>query len=532
MIQDSRFKNKGAATIELLIALAVGVIFITGAALVSFGAQTAGLDTSLTKRGLDIGSNGINDRVAAVSVGWNSSLDTSSGINPEDGVYATLSVITDISDCRKDIPADSSWTSEGNRNFISKFVTSAANFDIARALGGDCDPLPPSGTWEAPKFYVNDEVMPPGTEPTDLDVFKNTKGKFALMTSRPTGAPQTLWLVDVTDPNNPLIQWGEPGFPLAAYNTLDNKELFSVDVIVEGDLAYAFVGSASSTAQFQVYKVNFSNYPSVPPVITLVAWRALPEASTGEGRSIYFYDDKVYLGTQYLPCPPACVPSVNNEFHIFNVTNRENPHWEASMDIDHKINDIEVVGDWAYLATSDNDNELMVIALNPSHPHYWEHPDITHFSFNASGDFDGTSVKVIGNRAYLGRVQGGSGSCTAGSFLVLDTGNPEVPTLFPGAGPINLGLNPGRQVVGLEVKGELAFIATSDNNPAHGPCGDGGPFLVYNIADPTNVALVSTCAFNFSEVSTGLDFLENTAYQTNSANDALRIIYPSPVCGH
>ncbi|MBI2474282.1 MAG: hypothetical protein HYV68_01135, partial [Candidatus Taylorbacteria bacterium] len=82
MIQDSRFKNKGAATIELLIALAVGVIFITGAALVSFGAQTAGLDTSLTKRGLDIGSNGINDRVAAVSVGWNSSLDTSSGINP------------------------------------------------------------------------------------------------------------------------------------------------------------------------------------------------------------------------------------------------------------------------------------------------------------------------------------------------------------------------------------------------------------------------------------------------------------------
>src|SRR3990167_6244180 len=95
-IMEDMKKNteRGAATIELLIALAVGVIFITGATLVSFGAQTAGLDTGLTNEGQKLAEVGTADTVSSVAAAWNGATE----INDVD-FYQTKSEIKDVNKC-------------------------------------------------------------------------------------------------------------------------------------------------------------------------------------------------------------------------------------------------------------------------------------------------------------------------------------------------------------------------------------------------------------------------------------------------
>ena len=280
------------------------------------------------------------------------------------------------------------------------------------------------------------------------------------------------------------------------------------DVDVSGN--YAYVASASTTAQLQVIDlITMDRIDS--------ATRQLPETNTAIGRAIFFHNDKIYIGTQYLPCP-VCPPTQNNEFHIYDVSTPSNPNWEGSVNINHNVNDISVSGDFAYLATSDINHELMVVNVNSSNLDYLEHPDDTGFGYDAFGSNDGSRVYLIGNKVYLGRIQN-SPPLSAHDFFILNRSD----VLDGGStsdgliNSIDLGIQNNALVTGIIVRGNLAFIGLDDSN------------FGLKILDITTMLPPSACTgFNFPENSTGIDMSDNFIFTSNTSNDEIRVIYDQP----
>ena len=507
-------KGEGFSTIEMLVAFAIMALAFTGILTVVFGNDNFAIDSQLNSEAMFYAERDLNEsRKQAENdfLGFAGFTTTTDG-----GRYTITSTSTGLTECSNLLETTASWNPTTLRAQHVTLQSVVASIEEFIKQGNDCDPFIGGGLWNAPKYYENPEVIHPGSDATDVAVVKNDKGRFAFVTSLQAGNHSTFWVIDVTDPDN-LSLAAEFG----SSNGIDG-DLTAVDTLADGDIVYAFTTGTTSSTQLTTMRVDFFAYPGSAPTIT-AATSSLPEAPSGDGRSVYFYDSKVYVGTQYLACPPSCAPTQNHEFHIFDATSDpSHPVWEASLNLNHNINDIFVRNNFAYLAVSDNNGELMLVNIDPGSDDYLDHPDTAGYKFNAQGNQDATAIWAFGNRAYLGR-RGGNGTK---DFYVLNTSNPSGITEI---NSVNLDIN-NDEVVGLALSGSLAFLATSDQSQS--PSGKGGPFIVYNIDEDSDkfLQIISTCPLNFSEQSSGLDFMENTAYVANQASDAVRILYPSPTC--
>lgn len=495
----------GFSTLELLIAMAIMTVSMTAVIMVAFGNQSIAIDTELAQRGLYLAQKRLEETGASLKNGFDSvsSELTASAYN---AIYDTQVEITDISECVKRIDSKAFWNRD-LRSLSNNLSMNVADTGISAALGHDCATEEIFG-WEAPKFYENPEVIHPGSTANDVDVIDNDKGVFAIIGSNKNGTHETLWIVDVTDPDNPE--------QIGAFDTDD--DIYAVDAYVEDNFVYVYTATASTTAQLQVFSVDFTSYPSNDPVIDMIAQAQLTGVGGSEpaGRSVMYYQNKVYVGNRRTAGP---------EFHIFNNPSPASLTYINGLELNHSVNDIGIRNNRAYLAATAQTAqgcELIVIDVsNPASLINTCTPASTSglMNYRAPGNFGGTQVEVLSNKVYLGRQRAN----TDGDFYILDSSNPNT---IASLGSINLNLNSNTEVTGLKINGNLAFIATSDQTPANG----GGPFLVYSINDPSNITLVSTCSINFSERSTALDIHDNTVYVTNEADDALKILYPSPVC--
>jgi hypothetical protein len=437
--------KKGFSTIEILIAFAVGIIFLTAAMMVAFSdptltrqisidsGQVAALDATLDNGGLNQASNKIGNMTANLMGAWNSTFSNVTGFFDD-----TPRVIS-IAPCLKEITNETSWSSLNSRDRQITFGTAVSNFDIAEALGqGGCDPTPP-GDWDNPEntgwSITPSEFTGQGT---DIDTAKIDGGEYAVITGEINGVNKPdLIVVDISDPEN-----------LTSVSQIDLVPKGYGKVVVAGH--YAYVTQNDTLNHLQVIDLSDPENP------TRVGQISIPQTTTAIPRSLFYYDEKIYLGTQYLACPPTCASLQNNEFHIFDVSSPTNPQHLASLNIDHNINDIYIQGDYAYLATSDNSGEMMMV--NISNPSSLVHPDTSGLKYNPSGNQDGTSIYVIDQYAYLGRQR------TTGSdsdFIKINISNPNSPTPEKWR---RLGLNPNTAVTDVVVQGRMAFLITSDSN--------------------------------------------------------------------
>lgn len=487
---------RGVSLIEILLAIVIISLGITGATTIAMGSQESIRDAGLSQAALYKVDEGLEKTFASLKGDW-SSLAASAILS--DGIYDKEVTVTDISECMKQVESRADWDVP-QRSQDASLITLFTSVEEAKKLGGDCNTTPP-GLWGNPDFYNNPEVIHPGSIANDLDALKNNKGTFVLIASTKDGTHDTFWVVDVSDPDNPVT--------VAQYDNDD--DLYAIDAYSVGDITYAFTATASSTAQLQVMEVDFSSYPGSGPTITRIATEQLPGVGNSypQGRSIYYFDGRAYVGTYETSGP---------ELHVYDVSNPSTPIHLGAVELNTNVEGMVVRSTYAYLATSDNDSELCIIDVSdPSSMSDCE--DVTGMQFNTAGNQDGTAIEVLGNRVYLGRERVSSGN----DFYVFDVSDPVNVSAL---GSINLSLNPNTEVTGIKVSGNLAFLVTSDQNYS----GGGGPFLVYDISDPSNISLVSTCAKNFSEKSTGIDYLDETVFVSNESNDALRIMFPSPTC--
>ena len=499
--------NRGFSTIELLFAFALATIFISGAALVAFGGQTAGLDMSLNNSAVERTVMQMQKAIASTTQNWYVA------VTPKlDTFYTHTNSLGNISACLKKIESTSAWTTEHSRSQQVTLSTYLGSIEEASAQGGACDPFPPQ-VWDTPASLGS--VTASGINGTAIAVRSIAGNTYAFVTAASTTpSSDDFIVVNVTDATNPSII----GSPLNTFLGLNS-------IVVAGK--YAYVLQNRNIEQLGV--INISNPANVFEVVG--ARRTFPNIVSScspvtdpclSGKSIAYYAGRLYIGTSYIAFGTV---AQNHELQIYCVDDKvtpgctpETPMWLGSYNVNHNVNDIalatQVVGGAqktiAYLATSASSAtspELTILDVtNPSSV-------VPLGSFNPSGTQYGRSIYVLGNTAYLGRDR------TVGAnkdFYVLDVTNPALPTEQHSR---KLSLTPNTYTSAITVQGNIAFVATTDSTH---------PLLLFDVTNPTNVISVSACTVSTSQVTKDIVYHENMLFTVNQGADLLRIFYDKP----
>lgn len=477
-------KEEGIGTIEVLVSLMVIVTAITAVILVVAGSQDVKVDNDISNTALYRAGEIIGKTRTASEVSFNSVVSSSS-VNDifNDGLK-----VSDISPCRKDIVASVSWSVRPDRSQNISLTTSLVSAEEAAALGEDCELNPPQqDEWliECPPQYGFD-LNPAGLAASGIDLIRRDLNKYIVLTSnKGSDEKHDFWIIDVTDKTSINLT--------SSINIGPNSN----DVDAFGN--FAFVVNNDVTDQLVV--VNISDLANPVAVASTSLVGVDPAGSFPEGREVFYYNDRVYIGTRETAGP---------EFHIFDVYDPANPVHLGSREINHTIHQIIVRGNYAYLATSSNRDELIILDVSSPASILPVFPGVGNpesFHFDAPGDIDGQSLYLLGNKLYLGRARG---TGTYHDFLVLDISDPSSVVLL---GSTILNLNPGTGVKGTIISGNLAFVVTSDQNSG---------FKILNVANPSNITEVDSC--NYSEKAIDIDFDGQYSYVANESNDALRVI--------
>ena len=200
--------------------------------------------------------------------------------------------------------------------------------------------------------------------------------------------------------------------------------------------------------------------------------------NNSEALSIFYYNNYVFIGSKTSNGP---------EFQIFNVSNPNNPTLVSTLEIAGDVNDIFVLGNIAYLATNKSGNELILVDItNINNPQIIKTKSLAQTAL---------SVFPYGQEKIL--------VGTTNGVFILDANNLSLVSYFDAGGPVN----------DIYAKGYLAFLATANPNQE---------LEIVNISNWTQPYLYSS--FNFPQVATGIDYLNNLLFVSVRSNDALRII--------
>ena len=493
--------NQGMSTLEILIAFAVVILCVSAVIMVVFGNQSVAVDLQTNNEAIAKAQTVLEDARATSRQDYSlvkecddSGADPCSG-TPDSFYNRTLTINpASVTQCGEDVKSTTSWLIN-NRILSVDFVTHLGDIATALALGGDCIIDPPGGggpTWTNPQTFTTANIDPSGNKGTDIDVIKIDEHKYGFLTSiHPSIAKDDLWSFDLeTTPPTPLdhIDTG-PG-------------LNAVDVArASNGNYYAYLANNNNSVPYeQLIVVNVTDPTNISEVPG--ARRSLPGVAGADpaSRAVYYYDERLYIGTKL---------TAGNEFNIYGVENPENPLFLGQREINHSIRKIVVRGTSAYLATTANNNELMVFDINTpgSIQPPWGGPGSTEPGYNASGNEDGTSIFLLGNIFYLGRARTASGRP---ELFILKTSDLSI------SASTNLGLNPSSATVqDIDAVSNFIFLGTSDSN---------AEFQVWNKNDLNS----RVSYFNFPQAITGLEYMDNKIYVSVDSNNALHIIYDAP----
>ncbi len=240
-----------------------------------------------------------------------------------------------------------------------------------------------------------------------------------------------LYIFNLADPKNPTFYsgLGSNSTITSGFNTL----------ATDGHFAYVATDSGPASGQLQIIDV------SVDPAEVLSTYTIPTVTGNGGqalGNSIFYKNGYVYLGLTKTNSGP--------EFNIIDVRDPGNPTLVGGYSIGSAINKMYVRGNTAYLTTSDQAKEIVVLDVsNPSSPNL-------KFFYNAlpeqSGFGFGRSLYVVGDRWFLGRTY----ISTAPEFISLDASS-TIPKILQtkDVGPNSS--NPF-SLNGLLVRDSLAFL--------------------------------------------------------------------------
>lgn len=465
---SNKVRKNGFSVIEAIISLALAIVFIVGTFDLIEIIQKTTLRANLLQEAEIIAKNNLQHTVSLLYKNFTATTSKEIQLTSP---FQALTDILDITQCRREVKSYVTWNTDTSQKTNSiNFSSLVVGLENLKFLGNDC-----GGNDFLYRISSSSPLIVTSLQPvlnlkfTGLDIFKHHA--FISSISSVESAPDLL----ITDTGENFHTVSTLDFGLGI-NNLD---------VASG---YVFAAQNSSTSQLAIIDVQ------APAAPFLVASTTLPSVagSRPQGWSVYYYDSKIYIGTKR---------TAGHEFHIYDVSNPHNPIWLGSKEINHNINSIIVRGGIAYLATSGNTKDLIVLDVNNP-------ANILEKTFvDLPGNEDGKSLYLIGNTLYLGRFKSLNNSGHH-DFYVLDIS--DVPyggeILILGSYDVNADVNT------IRVVGPFAFLGTSDSNHE---------LSILNISSTTAISLLNNV--NLSSKVTGMDY-ENGALMISSF-DAAEIYY-------
>lgn len=506
---------RGFLLLDILFAVVVIAVGVAAATMVASGNQEFGRDAGLHQEALYKTDEGLEDTIANLKANWGGVASAFAAI---DSIYTKSITVSDISECMKLVTTEADW-SVPSRSQYTGLSTLVTSIEEAKKYGLNCNTTPPPDDWDFPQSYGHvDFQSSSGIHGMDIDVINRGGQRIGFLAgNHSSDAKEDFVILDLSVPNAPTAISGSE---INIGDYLGGNANGRVNALVAaGNYVYAVAHSEQSHPSVQSLVVIDVTDINAPAVVATSSLSGVTDSYPEEG-AIAYYNGHVYLGTWDTAGP---------EFHIFDVSNPLLPSEITTggvpLEITRSLTDIVVVDDRAYLSTTGDDEELIVIDI--STPLSVTNPITDGTVYNALGTDgvsasgrDGSAVYVLGNRAYLGREGSGNNDTDEHEFFILDVTDPLAISLL---GSKDLDLKTTEKVSGISVSSPLAFIVSSDTN---------AEFQVWNIFDPANIIAPSSCSnlYNYPNEPTAIDFMDNYGFVSNDDNKAMRVIYDDPSC--
>lgn len=411
-------KNEGLATIELLIAFAILIIYITGVVILLSNNQTTALQTELAQQALRIAQSKMETLKHDAKIDFNT-------LNPdtiESGLYTIDLQVSSLPESLflKRIKSIVSWDTPFHDNNTVELITDIANINALD--GGDTCSSILLGDWSHPiksEYQLGADILndtSSGFPILGIQTF-NEKMYLALGNGN-SNTTNTFLRLDISNSDTAPI-FIPPG--------LDNNPAVSsgLNALAIDGKKYAYVASAhpanfesctnsdgnnKSCGQLQVIDLDTFNvvYTYKIPGVT-------GSAGQGIGVSILYNNGIVFLGL---------AKAIGAEFHVIDVGGGSTPGASPTHPIDigsyevgNEVNEMYLKNNYLFLA-SPNDQELKILNIsNLNNP-------ILVGGFDAplggANNGNGKSVFLVGNTLYFGRTL-----LTGNEFYILNASNPE-----------------------------------------------------------------------------------------------------------
>ncbi len=435
--------ESGFSTLELLIALSLLVIIMTGAVSSISSAQYWFLTAQVSHEALyknkaiienvryesSLNFQNASSTAAAVSLDSSSPSDQSCLVG---GLcYITKTTVADISSCAKEVKVDVSWKL-GLRYATSSLSTQTflSNLHEIAARGGDCSVQEPLGSWGVQSPELGSSVTLTTQGVTGIDV----SGGYAYVTSN-LSPYFRVYKISSDAAMAPVF---------VSSSTASDVRLNDVDVIrdYKTGRSYAYVTQHSTTSQLAVYDVTD---PDSPELLTqLPLFGVASNGSFPQGWRVFAYGNQLFVVSRETTGP---------ELHIFSIVNPRVPAelTSAVINLNRTVNDMvvrdEVVSGvtkrFLYLAASSDLKEVGVFDVTASVP-------IEVAAINLAGTADASSLHLTGNKLYVGRK-----SSTAAELYAFDAEK-----LTRGVLDLKGSSEVGAEVSSLSGSGNVLYVGT------------------------------------------------------------------------
>lgn len=327
------------------------------------------------------------------------------------------------------------------------------------------------GNWGA---LASDGILdlPGNADMLSVVLRKSGASTYALATRASSGEAE-LYIINITDPSNIILT---ASLELGADAN---------DIIVSG--SHAVIASSANNQELQVIDISNVNNPVLSGSLDL--------PGNTDALSIEAVGSTVFLGR---------ASSLEKELSTISIANPAVPALIGELELggllglgaDAKKMDLNENAQYLSVASTSNTEELFVISVsNPAVP-------VVTGSFDASGNSDGSAVKVFSNYAALGRANGEVG--------IVNLNNPAIPTLFSNI------LDSGLSVTDFEIGvGDIHLFTSNETGNQE--------LQTITIEDPAVLSVLGSLSFGGTINSLAYDFDLNRviAVGTNNAQEIM-----------
>jgi hypothetical protein len=469
LLTHSKNMQSGQILIEMLVALTIITLSLAASYLVTVVSNEMLLDKKLSDQASLYVHEGTGAIESMRSRDWYALEAGMHGLT-FDGMYWAVTstqdvignftrqvVITDTASHTKKIEVTVSWTGFPH---ISRHITSVTNL----SQWAQEDLL--FNIWLNPASLGSVDLDPGGNEGTGLAI----NGNYVYMSAYHTSVAKDDFVVmDVSNPASPSI-----------YAQINTGAGLNAVAVKNGD-THAYAVSRTDSAGFKVIDISNPASPTTTATLNL--------SGTGANNRILVKENYAFVGTLN--------DGASTELKVIDITTPSSPNEVATLEIGGDVNDMHILQNTLYLATSNDNKEMIVVDITTSTA------PTEIGSYDWTDTVDGLSVFAQSpSRIFLGRPAWGSGA----ELQILDVSAPSA-IIAKGSKEI------GYDVTDLVVVDWLAFLAITDS---------ANELTIINVANSYNPIDHST--FNYSSKPNVIDFEGRYVYTASVSNDSLRII--------